>query len=532
MTAYLTVLRAYSAACLCALTCLPLVPLPESPAQMARDRPPADARPARDRVSLRSGGGLTPLPDEDIPTIFLAPELPSAARTPTHLAVDDADHPMDGDLRENAETERLIEDIMRRHERWESTRNEVHTYLSKFKDPVENADQDAISEEIGGAAARSVEKETAESDVPPEDPTMIKIQQGFERIRELDALIKQKNTLARTLTQSRLTRERTDAPSSSTEDAFPSRARTATADSFSDGWADDASDRAELRSVHSLDTRTFLTEPKMASRVRIGIQALAAGGGSEASKGEDAQHSGKHLHYIDTVSDSLNSTSRPPWCEINTNYILLPQLGPEARYYAAMTEEEKDRVERILSVDDLDERSDTPSDVSESVPGTPFRPFTSMSMTGFVPDGEEYGRLVEIDRQLQLIIPEPEWETKSIVWSAPGTSGGSVSGFGSGMLTPMTPGLWSRHSDRMSVISVRDVEAVMHDTELLKSDRTITDDLALLKAIDERLETLKDEDVRPLSREDLDHLLQECRMYSADCDVRRMGWEHSSEAVM
>lgn len=106
------------------------------------------------------------------------------------------------------------------------------------------------------------------------------------------------------------------------------------------------------------------------------------------------------------------------------------QLGPEARYYHAMTEIETHRVQGILDNPEFDQ------DPYESIPSSPHHCSTrpSTSMTGFIPDPNELVRLVEIDKSLQRMVPESDWETKSIVWSSVQPSGTQTpsSGFSNG----------------------------------------------------------------------------------------------------
>ena len=67
---------------------------------------------------------------------------------------------------------------------------------------------------------------------------------GLEKIQELDKILKEKTQVAKSLKKSRLERD----------------------SGVSDTTSDDEDDMDELKSIHSMDTRTFITEPKMGAR--------------------------------------------------------------------------------------------------------------------------------------------------------------------------------------------------------------------------------------------------------------------------
>jgi hypothetical protein len=80
-----------------------------------------------------------------------------------------------------------------------------------------------------------------------------------------------------------------------------------------------------------------------------------------------------------------------------------------------MTEQENKRVDDILENAELEIVLESFSD-----PGT-SRPSTRLS--GFYPEAQDIDRLLVIDKELQTLIPETEWETKSFVWSSVQASG-------------------------------------------------------------------------------------------------------------
>jgi hypothetical protein len=112
-----------------------------------------------------------------------------------------------------------------------------------------------------------------------------------------------------------------------------------------------------------------------------------------------------------------------------------------------MTEEESNRVNDLLENPDLDEEI-----FSETASLSTARPTTGITV-GFYPEQDELVQLIEIDKKLQNLIPENEWETKSVVWSSVNPSAypsaypsAHPSGRPSGLATPATDSGWSRQS--------------------------------------------------------------------------------------
>ena len=89
----------------------------------------------------------------------------------------------------------------------------------------------------------------------------------------------------------------------------------------------------ELKSWHSADPGTFITEPKLNARAAVGKQAL-----------EQAQQS---------IQSKVTGYTPGNFIERNK------ALGPDARYYFALTKEESARIDQILSMENLfDEEED------------------------------------------------------------------------------------------------------------------------------------------------------------------------------
>ena len=82
-----------------------------------------------------------------------------------------------------------------------------------------------------------------------------------------------------------------------------------------------------------------------------------------------------------------------------------------------MSQVECIRVENILENSEFDIESFDNFENASSID----RP--QSSLTGFYPDPLDLNRLLEIDKELQKIVPESDWETKSLVWSSAMPSG-------------------------------------------------------------------------------------------------------------
>ncbi|KAJ3035927.1 hypothetical protein HK097_003992, partial [Rhizophlyctis rosea] len=134
-------------------------------------------------------------------------------------------------------------------------------HLSKLTEAVVSGDNEVIAQEL---RAVKVCQETAKGEGNPELET--KIQEGLLKIKEFDALLREKHTLAKRLKRTRLSLE------SSTTSTSSSPPPSSTSDSDSDDEPDTESVDMELKSVHSLDTRTFITEPKIGVRPRVGLE--------------------------------------------------------------------------------------------------------------------------------------------------------------------------------------------------------------------------------------------------------------------
>ncbi|KAJ3300850.1 hypothetical protein HDV03_001902 [Kappamyces sp. JEL0829] len=170
-------------------------------------------------------------------------------------------------------------------------------------------------------------------------------------------------------------------------------------------------------------------------------------------------------------------------------------LGPQARFYHSLTEEEVQRLEKILQNDEAmyettEEAPQEPEDSVETLPET--------ARAAFVPRRRDIEALTRIDSQLSLFIPEELWDVKSITY-APSVAP-------SGMQTPVSVRAWPKSSGQLPAAakspttSVRrgkagcltalDIDDVMNDTNLTHS--IPAGDVDRLKEIDKQLQDLKE----------------------------------------
>ncbi|KAI8819380.1 uncharacterized protein EV422DRAFT_110419 [Fimicolochytrium jonesii] len=550
------------------------------------------------RSSVCTGGGLTPLPNEHpsaagFASICTSP-TPGRSRPMTPVgrskqpddaltrqqgskasrAIPDvwevtaasavADVAADGPdvlgmLDDGNVTQALLIEMAQRRTELDATKKEVRSVFLNLR---ENLAQSKEAMPDFGAD----DEESNPSPSTPSDPAELKalIAKGLTRIQELDKLLKEKSTMAKALKRDRLSRE-----ASTTGSRNPTQPGTAASsdrqpDSDSDSDYEDGYDQAdahsvsasdtssqdlELKSVHSLDTRTFITEPKFGTRnggtrVKIGVQALRNASGIAPARAVEAGDGEEGLIQTETATNKRKGYKKGDFIQRNI------VLGPDARYYSAMTEEECDRVEDILRRMDDEEgddveswvdgradgpngtecihsrpRTDTTSTSTDAGASHMPRPMSTTS-SAFFPDDPERMRLFDIDRKLQLIIPEPEWDAKSIIWSTPATST-TVSGHQTPLAVPRSMSMslamsrtqgWLMHA----AFESRDIETVFHEREAMEGPEVLLkDELTRLNEIDERLRLLKEGEERPITRQDLDRLLYECMRSEADIQSRR-----------
>ncbi|KAJ1569922.1 hypothetical protein HK096_009999 [Nowakowskiella sp. JEL0078] len=176
------------------------------------------------------------------------------------------------------------------------------------------------------------------------------IQRGFENIRVLDQILKEKSGIAKRIA-SRGGQSRDD-------------------DEFEE-------DFEELRSVGSFESRTFLTEPRFGNRRRRRFE-----------RGVDYN---QEEGYMNSALESARSK------KVLKGYVLGDfvtrniVLGPEARYYCAMTEQEVERVELILRGCDFE--GNLPKNENKF-----DQEFESLKLPGEYISNEDREKIAEIDK--------------------------------------------------------------------------------------------------------------------------------------
>ncbi|KAI8800872.1 hypothetical protein BJ742DRAFT_879464 [Cladochytrium replicatum] len=402
----------------------------------------------------RSQGGLTPLPAEDEPSLVIRSSIDVKNSSILSFTSQELQQDEEGGL--SAETDALINDILKRQELWERERAGAEAYVMHLKAGLPPSTFKSENMTPFVEAEPTKISDSAKAEIEQYD----KIMRGLEEIRQLDAVLLEKTT--------RVLSGRLD-----------DRSDHSIADD-SRSEADDVS--VDLKSVHSMDTRTFLTEPKWRSRAKRFERERSDQSLSDARK-------------LGAIHVPLKKSDYRQGDFIQRNIV----LGPEARYYSAMTDTEKDRVESILQREEYEniDGGDTVDDANSTAASTILtRPTSTASILFTEP---EMSRLAEIDRALENIIPASEWDSKSVVWSAiDGTDGRA---------TPVS--LFS------AKVRVRDVEAVMHDKDLLVNQTPENvhliepDQARRLQDIDTALSELQNlENVRPLTRADMEQLLE------------------------
>ncbi|KAI9338934.1 hypothetical protein DFJ73DRAFT_798125 [Zopfochytrium polystomum] len=237
----------------------------------------------------------------------------------------------------------VVQDILRRHFEWDERRADLEGYLKRIKDAFATRNEAFIRMNLAGDEHARQRPEDRE-----DEETRLKILNGLHKIRQLDSVLKEKNKIVKALRSTPPTATGTPAASADDNDE----------DALVD---DDDDDAFELRSQHSTDHRTFVTETALRRRRRRRPLPTAANGGrlplaaagrrtdgtAVQEEGEDGRAEGGLAREHDTAP--LKGYKKGDF--IQRNII----LGPNARYYHAMTEEEEHRVNDILNRVDVEE---------------------------------------------------------------------------------------------------------------------------------------------------------------------------------
>ncbi|KAJ3030350.1 UNVERIFIED_CONTAM: hypothetical protein HDU68_009384 [Siphonaria sp. JEL0065] len=386
----------------------------------------------------------------------------------------------------------VVHDILKRQEDWESERAELDLYLQKVKDVVSTGNATLISNEIMGNEADLDPYELAlmERNKNESNETRHKILDGFRKIKLLDSILSEKTLLAESMASSK--------PSTSSHETVvndSSKPHTAVFTIFDhEKYNNDDDDTGsiaassendfELKSVHSLDTRTFLTEPRLLSRKLAGTLR---------------QHPASEATQVTTLGPDGNPIPEKKGYKLGDFIARNIVLGPQARYYHAMTEVEQDRVEKILGLvedelgfvdddDDSDYAEDrlTTPDHPDEVSSTATRK-TRHSNTTHNPtstrttwlDPTELDRLAKIDQELTSMHGDDNKDIASLAWT-PSIWTPSVSGISTPMYPPSS--------------TARDVKSVMdmHDLHDASNNQHLSfqNEAQRIQQIDEQLRRL------------------------------------------
>ncbi|KAJ3143121.1 hypothetical protein HK100_009620 [Physocladia obscura] len=482
------------------------------------------------------------------------------------------------------QTEIVLGDIRKRQEDWECERVELDLYLRKVRDIVNTGNATLISNEL--EISDIDETALLERNKHESKETQQKILDEFQKIKHLDAIIHEKTAFLtcgyqqssskhnKMLSKASTAATTLRAYSSSslngdnnatvaTDASEPFEKLGLSSDCFysggifsnvwetnsdfgggDDGGCDDSGrvfedgedDAFELRSVRSLEfnTRTFLTEPKMGRKLG-GFRRTGSGNSGEARakkllEGLKAGGSGSDVGVGETRE--LKGYRQGDFIQRNI------VLGPQARFYHAMTEVEQDRVEKLLMENDIDDNDENEveggefgscntndvqfdtcgrrggtsfgsgndgSSVITSEKSRPCERTTTRSAKNTWLESTELDRLVSIDKELLEMHRCNSSSVASLVWT-PSIWTPSVSG----VSTPMYQNS-----------SARDIKSVMeqHDINEQSFRLTFSDETDRLNQIDEQLRLFherraaaEDEDTEIESPERIEQLLDQLRM--------------------
>lgn len=308
-----------------------------------------------------------------------------------------------------------------------------------------------------------------------------KVSAGLLKIKQYDKLIQTKLQTARTLKKERLERDsRSATPDSIITDPSYHTTLSDEEDDLEMKSLDE--DDLELKSLKSEEIKTFITEPKF-HRVAIGRQALEKAQKITNQTLKKKQSKEPQVGY--KVGDF-----------IQRNIV----LGNDARYYHALTQEEKDRVQNILDLEAFDVDLELNN---EMAPFTPKQP--------------EMKSLERIDSQLCLMTPQEEWDQKSLIWSSqvsgiqtPNSMSGLVWGRSNSMLDLKS---FNSSSSNLSTTS-RDLDSVMNDTHIMDTLPSASSKLNQIDLKIEQLHKMDDEGVL-VDIETLSQLIQQVKQEQA-----------------
>jgi hypothetical protein len=146
------------------------------------------------------------------------------------------------------------------------------------------------------------------------------------------------------------------------------------------------------------------------------------------------------------------------------------ELGTDARYFSALTQDEQERVDRVLMM--LEDETKALVDAEEE-----RREALVVFLGGYVPEEEDLKKLVSIERSLQKLVPKSEWYDKCINADISDVSSISI--------------IHKRVNYTENVSSITDIDTVMNEEHSVH--RMIKKDREKLSEIDYKLDKLKNE---------------------------------------
>lgn len=348
--------------------------------------------------------------------------------------------------------ESIVEDILRRHFDWDERRSELDSYLNRIKKSYTSNSNSMLQNQKINIEEQNSPNEAKQKQ--EEEERRISILKGLHKIRQLDTILKEKTSLAKTMRSESHVETRSPIPEYDSDDEF------------------------ELKSISSGDINTFVTEPKMEKRrKRIISQGIRKG---NAGHEDNSQLLDEDQAELAADQPKLKGYKKGDFIQRNI------VLGPNARFYHAMTEEETFRVENILKKEEMEDDiniQDDESVISANSNLSVFRlPWIETN------DSNELESLADIDRKL-------------VSMGSRGLSAGS--------------GRFSHTSSASR--SLRDANSIVFTEPQAVEDwvRTIEIENIRLKEIDKRLDELQaahHETELPLApREDIERLLDTLR---------------------
>lgn len=440
----------------------------------------------------------------------------------------------------------------------EDHRKQVATYISQLKMRSDLALSSPFAENIERSTMiRPPTKAHVEADQLNET-TDLQIIKGMDKIRELDVILREKTAIAQSLKRQREAsaksavvisenHSRPHSPSASVKSDISrshSSLNTSEKSSRSKQFVNRRSSRSHSQNGSHLgphpEAKTFITETRVSNKALSeakGMDEHACNvSGQDALVWEIPENGTKG-----ESGDAQTSTKRRKRNLRRDDFVVRNiLLGSEARYYSAMTDDERTRVNQIMLDFDAENGEEIEAIPTESIERIP----SMKEMEGYVPVESELMRLAMIEDNLRNLVPRSEWPNKLLSETSTGISTPFIDSDipmrdfsetkdkGESRSFPKHGGrlVWSGTERSEMSISSKDLETLLKTGEsqpddVLKTTRITREERKRLHDIDRRLLELKQlEDERGgesqfetdevgscISREQLDRLLDMAR---------------------